>query len=304
MMKRSASANSKGSRLLTAAGLLLAGIAAFRLCGIGIAYQSGPAFYRRLAQAVRPGADMKRGAAPAGDMGSGGAAELSAGGSDRGAEIDFSYLKRINPDIVGWLSFDSGDISYPVLQGADNTEYLYTMADGSKNDAGSIFIDALCGADFEDMHTILYGHNRKDLTMFGRLKLYASDPSYYKENRCFTIDTPEGTFRYEVFAWYEAAEDDAVYQVGFAADQAFAEFTAQMKQRSDYDTGVSVDGSDKIVTLSTCSSAGRRFIVHGKRMRGEKNETGRVKADTGEDAEGYAGRQIKMAHGGADNRGK
>ena len=266
---RSASGNSNRSRLLTAAGLLLTGIAAVRLCGIGIAYRSGPAFYQKLAQAVRMDADTEAGKAPAGAV-SDGLPESSGGAEESGVEIDFSYLKEMNPDIVGWLLFDSGEISYPVLQGADNTEYLDTMADGAKNDAGSIFIDALCGADFEDMHTILYGHNRRDRTMFGRLKLYATDPSYYKENRFFTIYTQKDAFRYEVFAWYEAAEDDAVYQVRFAADNAFAEFAAQMKKRSYQDTGVSVDGTDKIVTLSTCSSSGRRFLVHAKRMGGEE----------------------------------
>ena len=37
-----------------------------------------------------------------------------------------------------------------------------------------------------------------------------------------------------------------------------------MLERRYQDTDVTADEKDKIVTLSTCSAAGKRFVVHGK----------------------------------------
>ncbi len=100
--------------------------------------------------------------------------------------------------------------------------------------------------------------------MFGSLKNYNLKEDYFQENRYFTIYTPEKTLRYEIFAWYEAAADDDVYQIGFAADELFAEFVEQMLARRVYDTNVTAGREDRIVTLSTCSANGKRFVVHGK----------------------------------------
>lgn len=179
-------------------------------------------------------------------------------------KIDFHLLHQTNEDIVAWILFDNNKISYPIVQGKDNEEYLYQTADKKKNPAGSIFIDALCSADFTDSHTIIYGHNMKDQSMFGSLKNYNLKEDYFQENRYFTIYTPEKTLRYEIFAWYEAAADDDVYQIGFAADELFAEFVEQILARRVYDTNVTAGREDRIVTLSTCSANGKRFVVHGK----------------------------------------
>ena len=277
MMNQSLFGNFKRGGFRVVLGLILVEIALYRLLCIGMEYRKGAEAYHKLEQSFVIKAETDSESARAKDKDA--AQEPGTGGQHTGADtqagfdysiiqIDFEKLKSINEDIIGWLMFDYNGISYPILQGRDNREYLYTLADKTKNDAGSIFMEALCTPDFEDMHTILYGHNRKDLTMFGKLKKYGTQAGYYEENRYFTVYTPKGFFRYEIFAWYEAAEDDAVYQVGFKADEAFAEFTAQMKKRSYQDTGVPAGKEDKIITLSTCSLAGRRFVVHGKRIGG------------------------------------
>lgn len=185
--------------------------------------------------------------------------------------IDFKALQEMNEDIVGWLQFDSNEISYPLLQGKDNETYLHKMADGSENRAGSIFLDVNCSKDLSDSHTIIYGHNMKDGSMFGKLKKYKTEENYYEENRYFTVYTPKQTCRYEIFAWYEVPEVDFVYQLGFVADDTFEKFVAQILERRERDTGVSAGKEDKIVTLSTCSTTGNRLVVHGKQISVCKN---------------------------------
>ena len=40
--------------------------------------------------------------------------------------VDFQMLKKINPDIVGWIYGEGTGISYPVVQGSNNEFYLST----------------------------------------------------------------------------------------------------------------------------------------------------------------------------------
>lgn len=119
--------------------------------------------------------------------------------------------------------------------------------------------------DFQDCHTILYGHNMKNLSMFGRLKKYKTE-DFYQGNEYFTIYTEERIYRYQIFAYYDTSENGDVYTIGFGADEVFGEFLNQAKKRSYYDTGVEVTKEDKVITLSTCSVEGKRFVVHAKRV--------------------------------------
>lgn len=256
-MKRSVSANSKHRRICAVTGIFLILVALCQIARITVEPQKSSNSYKKLEQTAvtRPKKDKKpqKTTEP-----------ITNTFDYHNVKIDFDKLKQINKDITAWILFDNNTISYPIVQGKDNEEYLYQMADKTKNPSGSIFIDSLCSPDFTDSHTILYGHNMKDQSMFGSLKNYYLKKDYFQNNRYFTIYTPTKTLRYEVFAWYEAAADDSVYQVGFTPDEEFDKFVDQILSRRYYDVEISVTQQDHIVTLSTCSTAGKRFIVHAK----------------------------------------
>lgn len=269
MMKRSVSASSKKRYVSILLGILCIGIAVFLLWHMQSEYKESDRFYQKLegralkkdagSQQSKQNEQNEQMVQKAEDS------EKQASEADTASlEIDFDALKQVNGDIIGWILFDNNGISYPILQGKDNEKYLYRLADGTKSKAGSIFMDAACSPDFSDAHTIIYGHNMKNLSMFGKLKWYRTKRRYYENNRYFTIYTPDQVLRYEIFSWYEANADDMVYQVGFQPDGFFLTFVEEMVKRSSRNTGVTVDENDKIVTLSTCSANGKRFVVHGK----------------------------------------
>lgn len=179
--------------------------------------------------------------------------------------VDFAGLKALNPDCIGWIRFENIDISYPIMQGEDNDYYLHHTFEGQEITAASIFMDCTNTPDFTDENTFIYGHNMRDKTMFGKLNNY-EDEDYYKENPCFYIYTPKYVYRYDIFACYLAdveAEQDSFY-TRFASGEEFQHFIDNVKERSEYDTGVTVTNEDHVITLMTCNPAGYdyRFLIH------------------------------------------
>ena len=88
----------------------------------------------------------------------------------RPLRIDFDKLKKLNPEIIAWIYIPGLKISYPVMHTGDNNKYLHTTYRGTYAYAGSIFMDCDNDPDFYDRHTIIYGHNMNNGTMFGRLR--------------------------------------------------------------------------------------------------------------------------------------
>lgn len=174
-------------------------------------------------------------------------------------------LKDENKDVVAWIAFDNLDISYPVVQGEDNDKYLRHTISGAYNTAGSIFMEALNHYDFQDIHTILYGHNMKNLTMFGKLKYYRDD-GFYEDHQYFTIYTVDRIYRYQIFAYYDIPETSDIYDIYFESVDEIQEFITKLYRHSYYNTGVEVYSGDRIITLSTCSSEGNRFVVNAVRI--------------------------------------
>lgn len=257
----------KGKKIRLAmrfAGLAMIAGAAVYLGSIFLQYRESETEYETLRKAVFTGSLSEEGSA--GD----GFAEKNSGDSGL-AETDRKIMDAVrglqeqNEDVTGWISFDELDLSYPVMHGEDNTYYLTHTFSGEKNSAGSIFMEAANAPDFEDSHTVIYGHNMKNLSMFGQLRNYRTR-DFYEEHEFFTIYTENQIFRYQIFACYDIEESGEIYAIGFGPDEKFVSFLEGMKERSYFDTGVEVTAEDKVITLSTCSAKGKRFVVNAKRV--------------------------------------
>lgn len=178
--------------------------------------------------------------------------------------VDFDTLEKVNSDIVGWLHLPYGSISYPLLQGEDNDNYLHHAYDKTSNNFGSIFIDYRNTNNLSDKHTIIYGHNMKNGSMFGTLKNFC-DETFYKKNKYFFILTRKVVYTYKVFSYHVADAKGKVYEVNYTDDEQYQDFLNLAKQSSYLDTGVKVSTKNRTITLSTCTSSDdKRFVVHAK----------------------------------------
>lgn len=179
--------------------------------------------------------------------------------------VNMEGLQELNPDIKGWIYFENETISYPILQGKDNEEYIRTTYNGKEATAGSIFMDVDNKADFTDNHTLIYGHNMKDLTMFGKLKYYKTEEDYFPDHKYFQIITTNKKLRYQVFAYKEVEEDSLIYAVYSNSNTDFYKFAKNViSSANQCPEGVIVGYDDRVVTLSTCTDwDDKRFVVCG-----------------------------------------
>ena len=178
--------------------------------------------------------------------------------------IDFAGLKAVNEDIIAWLKVGAIDISYPVTQGKDNDYYLHNTFENQPNIAGCIFMDHGCKKDFSDPNTIIYGHNMRNLSMFGKLKQFR-DQAVFDSDAYFWVYTPEKIYKYEIFSCQEVGATSETYQLQFSDKKKFQEYIDSCFERSVLKRDIEVTSDDKIVTLSTCTgNSETRFLVQGK----------------------------------------
>ena len=197
------------------------------------------------------------------DADSASAPDPDASGTEAEIPVDFAALQATGPDVIGWIQVAGIDpINAPVVQ-RDDEYYLTHSWDGSASRYGAIFMEEVNTPDFSDYHTIVYGHNMRDGSMFGSLDSYADPDFFAAHGGAVTVYTPAGTRQYQIFAAeYITAADPAVYTAGFSPSKEYTQFLTGLVSRRLYDTGVTITSGDRVLTLSTCSGGSRRFVVH------------------------------------------
>lgn len=178
--------------------------------------------------------------------------------------IDFEKLSNTNSDVVAWLRVNNTNIEYPVVQAKNNEYYLYHSFNKTENGAGWIFADYRNKLDKTDKNIVIYGHNRKDKSMFGTLNKVLEKEWYEnEENRKIVLITPEEKCNYEIFSVYKVPNEDYYISTNFRDETEFKSFINNIKSRSVYNFKTEVDENSQILTLSTCGTTSKyRVAVH------------------------------------------
>lgn len=183
-------------------------------------------------------------------------------------DIDLDSLKIKNKDTVGFLNVGETKISYPVVQTNNNEYYLNHSFDKTQNSAGWIFVDYKCKLDNTDKNIVIYGHNRKNGSMFGTLKNVLNEEWYNDENNKYiTFIMGDRQQIYEVFSVYQIKNEEYYIKTDFN-DEEFKDFIQTIKNRSINNFNTFVDSTDSILTLSTCANGGKyRIVLHSKKIQ-------------------------------------
>ena len=180
-------------------------------------------------------------------------------------KMDFSALSKVNGEVFGWILVPGTAVSYPLLNGSDNSYYLRHTWRKESSVVGAIFLEESNSPRLSDFNTIIYGHNMNNGSMFGTLKKYRTK-SYWRAHPDIYLTTSSGSRRYQIFAAYEVSTQGKTYQIGFPSDASRQSFLDYCLKRSNYNTGVTPHTYDTILTLSTCTGHGHatRWVVQAR----------------------------------------
>lgn len=181
--------------------------------------------------------------------------------------LDWEALHSRNPDIYAWIYVPDTGVDYPVVQHpTDNGYYLNHNLDGSKGYPGCIYTENFNRRDFSDVHTVLYGHNLKDKTMFSTLHNF-EDPQLLQTDHYIYLYTEEAVFAYRIFAAYEFSAIHLLDNFDYTNEYVYEDLLKQIRQATgNIRQDVEVTAKDRIITLSTCTAdhdAARRYLVTG-----------------------------------------
>ncbi len=180
--------------------------------------------------------------------------------------VDFEELKRANPHIYAWIKIPNTVIDYPILQHPNELSYYLThTVNGAKSKYGSIYTQYYNTTDFSDYNTVIYGHNMLNGTMFGQLKKF-KNRDFFNENREITVYMPGRILKYKIFAAYVWNDSHLLLNYDFT-DATFRQgYYDMVLTIRDVNANIADDvmltASDKIITLSTCTSKDdERYLV-------------------------------------------
>ncbi len=187
----------------------------------------------------------------------------------------YSQLKKINKEVIGWITVNNTKINYPVVQHNDNEYYLNHDFYKKKSSNGWIFLDYRNEASQNNDNIIIYGHDLKSGSQFGTLE-NALQKSWYKnkDNLTITFDSTDYNMKWEIFSIYTTNYTTDYLDVNFDSKDEYTDFINMIVKRSIYDFKSTPKYKTKILTLSTCygsSYKNKRLVVHAKLISREES---------------------------------
>lgn len=174
-----------------------------------------------------------------------------------------------NEDIIGVLDIAGSEIV--ITKYNDNSYYLNHNLDKSYNILGTPFLDYRTNID--DQKMIIYGHNSNIYNTPLRVLEKYLDQNFYKKNQIIKFRTDDHTYIYQIFSVGLFTNDYSYYELNPNETK-----NMDLKNKSIYDTDVSISDNDKVLLLQTCSNDKQNtfIIVSAKKIndivRGNGNE--------------------------------
>ena len=185
----------------------------------------------------------------------------------------YEELFQENNDMAGWIKIEDTPINYPVMYTPDRPDYYLKHSFSKESSAyGVPYIAEHCNPSEPSDNVIIYGHHMNNGSMFTGLLKY-EDRSFYHQHKTIRFDTLTETGKYGVLAVFKTTVYNDTgfpyYLFSYAeTEEDFADYVKQCKELSLYETGVTAEYGDKLLTLSTCeySNTNGRFVVVAKKL--------------------------------------
>ena len=186
---------------------------------------------------------------------------------------EYLELYQINPDLVGWIQIEGTAINYPVVQRKDHRDY-YLRRDfyGTPRTCGCLYVREACDVEAPSDNITIYGHMMSDGTMFADLINYRSK-AFWETHQYIRFDTLRLRGTYQIVCVLKTsgtAGKGFAYHLFVDAEKPedYEAFWQGCREYALYDTGLTIQPGDKLISLSTCdySITNGRMVVVAKRV--------------------------------------
>lgn len=194
----------------------------------------------------------------------------------------------VNSDLAGWVKIPGTEIDTAVVVSRDNDFYLkrdFYKVSTAAND-GVPFLDYRIQRDGLSKNTVVYGHTSSrpqgELASFRQLHEY-KNPDFFVAHPIVEYSTLYADYKFKVCAVFltnaKSADDNGYvfnYIYPHMSNSNMTGYIEQVNQRMLFETGVSLEETDTIITLSTCAydygSINTRLVVVGRLLRNGESE--------------------------------
>lgn len=204
-----------------------------------------------------------------------------------GMKEKYKDIYAQNQDFVGWIKIDGTCIDFPVYHNTSaDLFYLKRTNYGTYSKYGVPFLDIECDPVNLSRNTVVHAHNFGEGLLFDDLHKFA-DIEFIKQNPIIEYSTLYKDYKFKVIGAFHSngsSRGDNGYLFYYIAadfgEKSLMKFHDEILQRSHIHTGVDVQPTDKLITLSTCSYdfdiggalQDVRFAVIGRMIRDGESE--------------------------------
>ena len=174
--------------------------------------------------------------------------------------INWNAFRNKNEDFIGIISIPELDMWYPIVQNseADPDFYLSHTYSKEKNSSGAIFLDYLFHKDFSDNHVIMFGHNMKNMTMFGAFRTFIENN--YTDDFFLYVYQQDQILVYKITAAYLTEPGSIDYWAQLPSDKEYVRYYTHAVKLAKYLklddlTKKAYANSNPLLTLSTCHAS-------------------------------------------------
>ena len=158
-----------------------------------------------------------------------------------------------NNDVVGEIKIINSNYKKAIMQSDNNDYYLNHLENKTSSYMGSIYLDFRIDID-NDKKLLIYGHNSATIDMPFKILENYYNKKYYNSHKYIQITTRNKTRMYEIYSILVATSDFNYMKTEFKNNEQWYEHIKNFKNKSMYDTGVTVEKNDNILILQTCST--------------------------------------------------
>ena len=181
----------------------------------------------------------------------------------------FLELQHINPDIQGWIKIN--DLLDEAIVQRNNTYYLDRDYEGRPNEQGALFLDERCRTGVAPSVYVVYGHNMKTGTMFGKLRSYEKKSTFIS-HPWIQLDTPYESGEYRVFAVCrnQVSGEGAIpyYRLANCGLNERWRILKSMLDQSLYDCSTEVSADNSFLILVTCTgNQDERLLICARKVQ-------------------------------------